>query len=67
MIPAVTSPWTQAPAEFILSTGTMTGKPIPVLSFGMEAVAEMTTVIKLPINARRLVFYIEQVTVDFEK
>lgn len=68
MIPAVTSAWTKAPAETIASTGTMTSRPIPVHSFGTEAVVEMTTVIKQRMNARRLVLYTEQVTlVDFQQ
>lgn len=68
MIPAVTSAWTKAPAETIASTGTMTSRPIPVHSFGTEAVVEMTTVMKQRMNARRPVLYTEQVTlVDFQQ
>lgn len=62
LIPAVTSAWTKAPAETIAFTGTTTSRPMPVHSFGMEAVMEMTTVTKQRMNARRLAFYSEQVT-----
>lgn len=65
-MPAVTSAWTKAAVEATASAGTMTSRPTPVHSFGMEAVVEMTTDTKQKMNARRLAFYSEQVTfVDF--
>lgn len=57
----VASTWTRAPVETIASAGTMTNRPMPVHSFGMEAVVEMTTVMKQKRNARGLVFNSEQV------
>ena len=60
------SAWPKVTAETIVSAGTMTSRPMPVHSFGMEAVVEMTTVMKQKMSARRLVFYSEQVMfVDF--
>lgn len=61
LIPAVPSAWTKAPAGTIASGGTMTSRPMPVHNFGMEAVVEMITVTKQKMNARRIVFYSEQV------
>lgn len=67
-MPAVISAWTKAAAETIASAGIMTSRPTPVPSFGMEAVVEMTTDTEQKMNARRLVFYSEQVTfLDFQQ
>lgn len=61
----VASYWTRAPVETIAFAGTMTSRPMPVHSFGMEAAVEMTTAMKQKMNARRLVFNSEVSFVDY--